>query len=150
MRGDLTQHGWHEEWRRIYDSLPKDRSPKWRFDEAHRRMREEHGFEPTWFDAALKALWGLASGGNMEWSWTKTLWKAVRGALGAALAAAVLWLLGAFDTEAELTSAGVPTWLAPLAAMGVAFVISFVRNWLAINRPEWNVVKKAGEKVRRK
>lgn len=149
----MTKDEWHHEWRRIYNELGAKypyKNPKWRFHETHRLMRKRHGCEPAgWFGAAFKALFGFARmGGNMSWDWTKTLWKAIRGALGAALAVAVLSFLGAFDTKAELGAAGVPDWLAPLGAVVVGFVVSWVRNWLSINRPEWNVVKKTGEKVR--
>ena len=114
-------------------------------------MRKHHGHEPPGlFGVLLKTLfgWMKAGGTRMSWDWTKTLWKAVRGALGAAVVIGVLGFLGGFDTPEELGEAGAPTWLAPLGALGVAFVISWVRNWVAINRPQWNVVKKAGDKVR--
>jgi hypothetical protein len=84
----------------------------------------------------------------MQWDWTKTAWKAIRGAGAAAVAYAVLLFLGAFDTEAEQLAAGVPAWAAPAGAVAVGFVISAVRNWITINRPEWNVVKAVGRTVR--
>lgn len=149
----MTKDEWHHEWRRVYDELGAKyphKDPKWRFHEAHRLMRKSHGYEPPgWLGAALKALFGFAkSGGTMNWDWTKTLWKSVRGALGAAVVVGVLALLGAFDTTEELTASGMPTWLAPVVAMGVAALISWLRNWISISRPQWNVVKKAGDKIR--
>lgn len=148
----MTKGRWHYEWRELYEKLSRrhpSKSPRWRFDEAHRIMRARRGPEPPGpFSVVLKTLFGyLKRRGDMNWDWTKTLWKALRGALGAALAVAVLSVLGAFDTEAELLTAGVPKWLAPIAVMGVAFVVSWIRNWITINRPRWNLVKKAGAKI---
>ena len=64
-----------------------------------------------------------------------------------ALGIAVLAFFGAFDSERELLDAGVPELLAPLAAMGVAAMISWARNLIAVKWPQWNVVKKLGAGV---
>ena len=145
-----AQREWRKKWQETYNGLPRHKSPGWRFNEAHRLMRKHHGHEPPGlFGVLLKTLfgWMKAGGTGMSWDWTKTLWKSIRAALGMAVGLAVLSFLGGFDSEAELAVAGVPKWLAPLGAMGVAAIIAFARNWIAINRPQWNVVKKAGDKV---
>jgi len=145
-----AQKAWRKKWQETYNGLPKDWDPGKRFNRAHELMRKHHGPEPSgWVGAIIAALFGfMKAGGTMKWDWTKTLWKAIRGALGAAAAVGVLAFLGAFDTEAELTASGVPTWLAPIVVMGVAFVVSWVRNWIAVAKPELNMVKKAGAAVR--
>jgi hypothetical protein len=120
--------------------------------EAYSATEGLHGPRPpSWKWLLVKLGWHLVrSEGNVKWDWTKTLWKAVRGALGAALVMTVLAFFGAFDTAAELEEAGMPGWLAPAAAMLVAFIVSWIRNWTSVNHPEWNVVKKVGAKVQPK
>jgi len=145
------QREWRRKWRQTHNGLPLDKSPGWRFNEAHRLMRKHHGHEPPGlFGVLIKTLfgWMKAGGTNMSWDWTKTLWKSVRAQLGAGFFLFMLGVMEAYDTRAELEAAGMPGFLAPLAAIGVMGAIAWARNWIAVARPQWNVVKKAGEKVR--
>jgi hypothetical protein len=149
----MSKSDWHHEWRSVYDELTlahPEKSPKWRFDEAHRIMVMRRGLAPSVPDAIVKAALGFmqAGGMDMQWDWTKTLWKSVRSAAMVAAAGMVFAFLGGFDTPEELVSSGVPGWLAPAGALAVAALVSFLRNYLAINHPSLNLVKKAGQKIR--
>ena len=83
----------------------------------------------------------------MDYEWTKTLWKSVRTAAMVVVVGGVYSFLGGFDSPEELEAAGVPAWLAPVGATVIAAGVTAIRNWIAVNRPQWNVVKKAGAKV---
>lgn len=128
----MTKHDWHEKWREVYNDLPMGRDPKWRFNEAHRIMRKRYGYEPSgWLSIVLKAVFGFAkTGGNVDFSWMKNLWKAVRAGLGLALAAMLYAgfdvLSRQFDTPEELAGLGAPQFLIPLL---LAVLVS-LRNWL--------------------
>ena len=86
---------------------------------------------PSWKWLLVKLGWGLVkSGGEMDFSWTKNLWKSVRAALGVALAAGLYALFEVlsqqFDTPAELEGMGAPQFMIPLI---LAVLVSF-RNWM--------------------
>ncbi len=111
----------------------------------------------SWATAIIKAVWGFKKGGDMKWDWTKTLWKSMRGALAALLAtvivpavlAAVIMFVEGYDSAEELKAAGVPPWLAPLAAIVTLFAASWIRNMIAVKYPNMNLVKKAGFQVKK-
>lgn len=104
---------------------------------------------PGLLSAVIKAGLGLlTTGGEMKWDWTKTAWKSIRGFLAASALVGFLYFGGLLDTAGELEAIGVPKLIAPLIAIGVVSAISGVRNWVAINRPHWNIVKLAGQKLK--
>ena len=152
-----AQARWDRKWRRVVGKRMNENGH--RHDEAFAYawdvMRAQDGNRPpdppSLFRASLPIVWKyIKSGGRMNWDWTKTLWKSVRGALGAAAALFVLSFFGAFDTKPELLEAGVPEWLVGLAVLAVGAAISWVRNFISFNFPQWNVVKKAGAKLKGK
>jgi len=143
-----------EKWDRLleetWNGLPGGLSGVARMKEAHRLTRKNYGKRPSGVQATiLKALWGWKrhGGADMNWDWTKTLWKAIRGALGAGLAMLVLFMLESFNEAGELERAGVPGWMIPIAVMVVGFIISWYRNKIAVAAPEKNLVKKVGAKI---
>ena len=148
---------WNRKWRRLYRQRMNSNGFKHQDaqDHADRTMRAQDGKRPpappSLFRASLPILWQFAkTGGRMNFDWTKTLWKSVRGALAGAAALAVLSFFGKYDTAPELLAAGVPPWLAGGAVLGVLFLASGVRNFMAIRFPGVNLVKKAGEKLKGK
>jgi hypothetical protein len=73
---------------------------------------------------------------KVKWNWKKTTWKGIKSAALVAVGIAVIAFLGAFDTPDELMDTGVPKEFAALIAMGVAFMISWARNYLKTNYPD--------------
>ena len=131
----ISQQEWDRHCRQHQKALLKQH-PQWRMErlmiEAYRMTEALHGPRPSgWKWLLLKFGWGLVrSGGDMDFSWTKNLWKAVRGALGVALAAAIYAALDvimvSFDTPEELAALGAPQFAIPII---LAILVSF-RNWL--------------------
>lgn len=121
--------------------------PEWSPIKRQRLAREEterlHGPRPAgtglkW--ALVKLGWGLAKGGgDMDFSWTKNLWKAVRGALGVALAAAIYAalevLMQNFDTSEELTTLGAPQFAIPLILALLVSLRNFLKHKKHVNMP---------------
>ena len=100
----------------------------------------------------LKFAWGWkkAGGQDMNWDWTKTAWKALRGAMAAGLAVFALGVLEEFKETHELEAAGVPGWMVPLGVMLVGFAVSWFRNRISITKPDLNYVKKLGAVIQPK
>jgi len=131
----ITREEWDEHfWQHV--KVIRTNHPAWHLEKVRRRAFSAteglHGPRPpSWNWLFVKLGWGLVkSGGKMDFSWTKNLWKAVRAALGVALAAglyAVFDVLSqSFDTPAELEGMGAPQFLIPL----ILAVLVSLRNWM--------------------
>lgn len=100
---------------------------------------------PWWAKLGLKIIKRKVEA--VKWDWKKSLKKGLRSAGMAALVMAVLVFLGAMDTPDELMGFGVPQQFAAVIAMGVAFLISWLRNYVKINYPGLvpKISKKGGQ-----
>lgn len=129
-RDEWDKHFWQHFYtlRRQYPTVPLETIRR----RAYSATEALHGSRPpSWKWLLVKLGWGLVrSGGDMDFSWTKNLWKALRALLGVVIAAGlyavvdVLVLqLGNAEKLAEL---GVPALFIPVL---VAVLVS-ARNWL--------------------
>jgi hypothetical protein len=131
----ITHNEWDEHFWQYFRVLRRQnptRPLEYCRKDAYSHTEALHGPRPpSWKWLLVKLGWGLVkSGGNVDFSWTKNAWKAVRAALGVALAAglyAVFDVLSpSFDTPAELEGMGAPQFLIPL----ILAVLVSLRNWL--------------------
>jgi len=145
-----AQKRYDERWWAIYNGLPKDKNPKWRFHETTRlSLLAGHGHRPAGnLVAVLRLLAFLAKGDKMDFSWAKNFWKAIRGGAAAYFALALIGFLEQYNEAGELAEAGLPGGLTTLAVVVVAFAISSIRNFISIKFPDANVVKKIGAKIK--
>lgn len=131
----VTKKQWRARWKEVYKKLSDDHpatSPKWRFEMAHKIMRNSAGPEPPGLVmAALKAAFAVkVKGEGMEFKWSKASRKGLRAAVGSALAIAAVafgeGLISAADTKEELLGLGAPAVLIPVL-LGLG---AMARNWL--------------------
>lgn len=102
----------------------------------------------SWAAAIIKAAFAAKKGGlDMTFLKNKAIWKMVRTAGVVALAGFVFNVASKMDEAGELEALGLPGGLAPLAAMGVASLVTLGRNWMAVRHPNLNLVKKVGDAV---
>lgn len=135
-RPAITRAEWEAHWRARFNALRNEYPEKdmqWAFLRAHEATREAHGPQPPKMRAhLLKLAWRYIRGEDMEWSWTKNLWKGAKGALASALTVALIFgadaLIQSFDTHAELTALGVPLWAIPLVMALVAMARNYIKH----------------------
>ena len=134
----ITRRKWDKTWRRCMEILAKTHPSlpvQWRSEEATRRTRRATGIDRPggWGGAVLSLMLEFVkSGGNMDFSWTKNIWKGVRGSLLMAVGLAVVSFLGAYDTVGEVEGLGVPSAMASIVALIVAALIPMARNLLKV------------------
>lgn len=127
-RGEWDEHFWQHfnALRKQYPTWSLERCRKYAFS----ATEALHGKRPpSWRWILVKLGWGLVRhGGDMGKNFKKglTLKKAIKAAALGALVA----FLASFDTPVEWTAAGIPEWLAAVAAVAVGAVISGVNNFL--------------------
>lgn len=135
----MTRRQWDALWWTRFRALRKAH-PTEDMDKIRERARQqcikEHGPRPpsltgAWLKVAVEFV---KRGGNVDFSWTKNLWKAVKAGLVTALSVAAIAGVGALlepiDSAQELGALGIPGWAIPAL---VAAIVS-LKNYLKVKK----------------
>lgn len=133
----MTRKEWDAKWHERFSALRKaDPTGDLAKIQARalKQTTKEYGPRPEGVKSALlRFLWQyVKTGGNVDFKWSKNLWKALKAALISALSVAAVAgvgvLLQPIDTSEELVGLGIPGWAIPL----IVALVASIRNYLKI------------------
>jgi len=137
----ITRREWDQQWKvrfkRLRGTHPA-KSPEWARGKAYAMTLQAWGRRPPSFlSVVISFAKEVAKAGgieNMDFRWGKAVYKGVRAAVGTALSAAIVVLVGnlfdAFDTAVELQDLGLPAIFIPIT-LGI---LASLRNYLKVRR----------------
>jgi hypothetical protein len=137
----LTRREWDRKMKEVLVDLFQDypfEPPDWRVKTAHRHMRRYYGPRPPGrvglIVRALVRYLRASEEEKMDFSWTKNVWKGIKGALLVGVGVFLLSVLGALDTEGEALALGFPKFVAPIIVLLVGAAIPMVRNYFKVKK----------------
>jgi hypothetical protein len=136
-RKEWDDHFW-QRFRALRHQFPMMELEKVR-KRAYAATEVAHGPRPpSWKEILLRLGWQLVkSGGNMDFSWMKNLWKGLRAGLWGAFAVAVTAFINALlnqvDTAEELAALGVMAWAIPLILAAGASLRNYLKQKTGLN-----------------